>query len=103
MGYTNTFLGGLFYNGAPLLTRHKTTANSRTDVNTDPDAYNQTTASDMGMMLDDLYLCSVYTGGALKAYYGDRLTQQECSTMIEELSKNKTAVLLEAGIRKLFV
>ena len=98
MGYTNTFLGGLFYNGAPLLTRHKTTANSRTDVNTDPDAYNQTTASDMGMMLDDLYLCSVYNGGALKAYYGDRLTQQECTTMIEELSKNKTAVLLEAGI-----
>ena len=98
LGYSNTFLGGLFYTGAPLLTRHTITANSRTDVNTDPDAYNQTTAIDMGMILDDLYLCSVYNGGGLKAYYGDRLTQMECTTMIDELSKNKTAVLLEAGI-----
>ncbi len=98
LGYSNTFLGGLFYNGAPLLSRHKTVANSRTDVNTDPDAYNQTTAVDMGMILDDLYLCSVYNGGGLKAYYGERLTQMECTTMIDELSKNKTAVLLEAGI-----
>ena len=98
LGYSNTFLGGLFYNGAPLLSRHTTTANSRTDVNTDPDAYNQTTAIDMGMILDDLYLCSVYNGGGLKAYYGERLTQMECTTMIDELSKNKTAVLLEAGI-----
>ena len=98
LGYSNTFLGGLFYTGAPLLTRHKTAANSRTDVNTEPDAYNQTTAIDMGMMLDDLYLCSVYNGGSLKAYYGDRLTQEECTVMIEEMSKNKTAVLLEAGI-----
>ncbi len=98
LGYSNTFLGGLFYNGAPLLSRHKTSANSRTDVNTDPDVYNQTTAIDMGMILDDLYLCSVYNGGSLKAYYGERLTQMECTTMIDELSKNKTAVLLEAGI-----
>ena len=98
LGYSNTFLGGLFYTGAPLLTRHVTAANSRTDVNTDPDSYNQTTAIDMGMILDDLYLCSVYNGGGLKAYYGDRLTQTECSTMLEEMSKNKTAVLLEAGI-----
>ena len=98
LGLLNTFLGGLFYNGAPLLTRHVTAANSRKDVNTDPDIYNQTTAVDMGMLLDDLYLCSVYNGGSLKAYYGDRLTQTECTTMLEEMSKNKTAVLLEAGI-----
>ena len=98
LGYTNTFLGGLFYNGAPLLIRHKTTANSRTDVFTDPDSYNQTTAIDMGMILDDLYLCALYNGGGLKAFYGDRITQEECNTMLTEMSQNKTAVLLEAGI-----
>ena len=100
LGYSNTFLGGLFYTGAPLLIRHKTAANSRTDVNTDPDAYNQTTAIDMGMILDDLYLCAVYNGGGLKAFYGDRITQEECNTMLTEMSQNKTAVLLEAGIPK---
>ncbi len=98
LGYSNTFLGGLFYTGAPLLTRNETAANSREDISTEPDAYNQTTAIDMGMILDDIYLCSVYNGGGLKAYYGDRLTQSECTTMLEEMSKNKTAVLLEAGI-----
>ena len=98
LGYSNTFLGGLFYTGAPLLTRNVTTANSREDVNTEPDSYNQTTAIDMGMILDDVYLCSVYNGGGLKAYYGDRLAQSECTTMLNEMSKNKTAVLLEAGI-----
>ena len=98
LGYSNTFLGGLFYNGAPLLTRHKTTANTRTDVNTEPDVYNQSTAVDIGMILDDIYLCSVYNGGGLKEYYGDRITQSECTSMLEEMSKNKTAVLLEAGI-----
>ena len=98
LGLNNTFLGGLFYIGAPLLQRHETKANTRTDVNTSPDAYNQTTASDMGQLLDDLYLCSVYNGGGLKAYYGEKISQDECTFMLEEMSKNKTAVLLEAGI-----
>ena len=98
LGYTNTFLGGLFYRGAPLLTRHTTAANSRTDVYTDPDVYNQSTAIDVGMILDDIYLCAVYNGGGLKEYYGDRITQSECNAMLDEMSLNKTAVLLEAGI-----
>lgn len=98
LGYSNTFLGGLFYNGAPLLQRHQTAANTRTDVTTHPDPYNQTTAADMGQMLDDIYLCANYDGGGMKAFYGDRLSRSECNSMLEEMSKNRTAVLLEAGI-----
>jgi hypothetical protein len=46
LGYKNTFLAGYFYNGAPLLKRYQTPANSRTDVNTNPDPYNQTTPAE---------------------------------------------------------
>lgn len=98
LGYKNTFLGGLFYNGAPLLQRYSTPANERTDVTTNPDVYNQTTPADIGMMLDDLFLCANYNGGGLKAVYQENITQEECTTMLDLLSKNKTAVLLEAGI-----
>ena len=37
LGLKNTFLDGMFYVGAPLLTRISTPANTRTDVNAEPD------------------------------------------------------------------
>jgi beta-lactamase class A len=57
LGLDNTFWGGHFYVGAPLLRQNfETPANQRTDVNTGPDRYNQTTAADMGMLMEDIYL-----------------------------------------------
>ena len=50
LGLENTFLAGYFYIGAPLLYRYETPANSRTDVFTDPDVYNQTTPVEMGLL-----------------------------------------------------
>ncbi|MGD2157883.1 MAG: serine hydrolase [Anaerolineales bacterium] len=98
LGLENTFLAGHFYIGAPLLTSFETPANSREDVNTDPDLYNQTTPSDMGMLLGDIYRCSQSGGGALIAVFPQEITQSECKTMIRYLTRNKMPSLLEAGI-----
>ena len=98
LGLANTFLAGYFYPGAPLLKRISTPANSRTDINTDPDSYNQTTATDMGMLLEDIYYCAEKGGGTFSAVFPGELTQNECRQMVSYLSKNRNGVLLEAGL-----
>ncbi len=98
LGLTNTFLAGYFYVGAPLLQKFSTPANQRTDVFTDPDIYNQTTALDMGMLLEDIYQCSLNGGGALAAVFPGDFTQSKCQSMITYLARNKIAVLLQAGV-----
>lgn len=98
IGLQNTFLGGHFFLGAPLLQRYSTPANQRLDYTTDPDVYNQTTTSDMGMLLDDIYQCAQTGGGTFIAVFGDDITQSECQLMITYLTQNKIAVLLQAGL-----
>lgn len=97
IGLENTFMAGQFYLGAPLLERFETPANQRPDINTDPDPYNQTTASDMGMLLADIYQCAESGGGALVAVFGERITQAECRQILSILTKNLLGVLLEGG------
>jgi beta-lactamase class A len=97
LGLINTFLAGHFYVGAPLLRGYETLANQRLDVNTTPDQYNQTTTSDMGMLLADIYQCATTGGGALVAVFEGRITQTECQTMLSYLSQNRTGVLIETG------
>ncbi|HUF37792.1 MAG TPA: serine hydrolase [Anaerolineales bacterium] len=97
LGLENTFLAGHFFIGAPLLRAFETPANQRLDVNTGPDVYNQTTTSDMGMLLADIYQCATTGGGALIAIYEGRITQSECQTMLSFLSQNRTGVLIESG------
>lgn len=98
LGLDNTFLAGYFYPGAPLLQRFKTPANQRTDVDTDPDQYNQTTPTEMGMLLKDIYDCAEKDGGAFRAAFGNLIMQDECKQMVAYLSKNHNGVLLEAGL-----
>ncbi len=98
LGLDNTFLAGYFYAGAPLLETVKTPANQRTDVNTDPDPYSQTTPSDIGMLLEDIYLCAETGGGSLPAVFPGQITQNECRQMIDLLVNNKIGVLIEAGV-----
>ena len=98
LGFENTFLAGYFYPGAPLLQRINTPANSRSDVDTNPDIYNQTTSNEMGMLLGDLYQCAVQDGGALKAVFGNQITQVECRSMIDFLLRNRIGVLIQAGV-----
>lgn len=98
LGLQNTFLAGYFYPGAPLLRRYNTPANSRSDIDTSPDPYNQTTATEMGELLEDIYFCSQRGGGTLTAAYPGEITQTECQQMIAVLSRNRNGVLIEAGL-----
>jgi beta-lactamase class A len=98
LGYNDTFLAGYFYSGAPLLTNYETTANLRQDVFTDPDPYNQTTPSQIGGLLVDLYQCAQLGGGALLAAFPGEITQAECQTMINYLIQDRIALLIQAGV-----
>jgi beta-lactamase class A len=98
IGLQSTFMAGYFYDGAPLLQRIVTPANSRTDYTTEPDVYNQTTALDMGMLLEDIYQCAELGGGALIAAYDSAITQGECRAMIETMNRDRIGVLLQAGL-----
>lgn len=98
LGLKNTFLGGYFYFGAPLLANITTPANQRIDINTDPDIYNQTTPSEIGMLLMDIYQCAQNRGGTLIAAFPEEITQNECKDMLDTLAMDKTGVLIEAGL-----
>jgi beta-lactamase class A len=98
LGLENTFLSGYFSLGSPLLALIETPANLRTDVFTDPDPYSQTTPSDIGMLLEDIYQCSQNGGGALPAVFPGQITQAECQAMNDYLIKNRLPVLLTAGL-----
>ncbi|HSM26135.1 MAG TPA: serine hydrolase [Anaerolineaceae bacterium] len=98
LGFENTFLAGYFYPGAPLLKRIESPANRRSDINTNPDIYNQTTSTEIGMLLGDIYQCSTQDGGALKAVFEGQITQDECRSMINYLAGNRIGVLIQAGV-----
>lgn len=98
VGLNDTFLAGFFSPGSPLLKQFSTPANSRTDVFTDPDSYNQTTPIDMGMLLADIYQCATSNGGALVAAFPDKINSEICQKIINYLSADKIGVLIEAGV-----
>lgn len=97
LGLENTFLAGYFYPGAYLLYPAVTPANQRLDVNTDPDPYNQTTPSDMGMLLADLYQCAEFGGGMVAVFPG-QIDQTACREMISYLQQDRIGVLIQAGV-----
>lgn len=98
IGLDNTFMAGFFYAGAPLLQRFNTPANQRIDISTEPDVYNQTTSSDMGMLLEDIYQCADADGGALVAAFPDKMNKDSCGQIINYLEQDKIGVLIEAGV-----
>ncbi|MBI5932156.1 MAG: serine hydrolase [Chloroflexi bacterium] len=98
LGLSNTFMAGYFYVGAPLLQTIKTPSNERADVVTNPDSYNQTTPSDIGMLLEDLYQCEQSGGGALVAVFPQKINQQICQQMVDVLVQDKLGALLQAGV-----
>jgi beta-lactamase class A len=97
LGLQNTFLAGYFAPGSPLLTRFQTPANQRTDVFTDPDPYNQTTLSEIGVLLQDIYQCAQSGGGTLIAVFPGEITPSECQSMINHLIGNKLPDLITKG------
>jgi len=98
LGLENTFISGYFYPGAPLLREVRTKANSRSDLITNPDRYNQTIPVEMGILLEDIFQCAKSGGGALTAVFNGEITQRECQLMLDYLSKNKNGVLLHGGL-----
>jgi beta-lactamase class A len=98
LGLKSTYLAGYFTAGSPLLATIKTPANQRSDVNTDPDPYSQTTPSDISMLLEDLYMCEQTGGGTLMAVFPTQITQAKCQMMVNYLKNNKLPVLLTAGL-----
>ena len=98
LGLENSFMAGYFYPGAPLLRAYTTPANSRTDVNTDPDLFNQTTPVEIGTVLNDIYQCASKGGGTFAAVFPGEISQSECRSMINYLTLNRIAVLMQAGL-----
>jgi len=98
LGLENTFLGGYFYAGAPLLEVIHTPGNQRKDITTEPDPYSQTTPAEMGQLLSDLYQCADMDGGALIAAFPNEITQTECQAMINYLIQDRIALLIQAGV-----
>ncbi len=97
----NTFLAGFFCSPedpCPVLKIYTTPANSRTDVTTYPEIYNQTTPSDMGTLLGDIYQCAETGGGALLVAFPGKITQAACSEMIEYLKEDQIGVLIQSGV-----
>lgn len=98
LGMENTFLGGYFYLGAPLLQRFETPANARRDVFLNPDIYNQTVSSETGRLLAAIYACAQDGSGLLTETFPGEITQTECQLMVEILSANRIGLLIEAGL-----
>lgn len=96
LGLTNTFMAAPYDETAPP-PAIVTPANSRTDLNTHPDPYMQTTAREVGLMLEMIYQCA-HGGGALMVAYPGAFTPEECQQMLEIMSEDRTESLIEAGL-----
>jgi beta-lactamase class A len=98
LGFENTFIGGYFYLGAPLLNLYQTPANQRMDVNINPDVYNQTTPAEIGELLVMIYQCAEKDRGKLVEESNGSITSEECYQIIEVLGRNQMGALIEAGL-----
>ena len=89
LGLENTFLAGYFYPGAPLLRFIDTPANTRTDIDLDPDFYNQVTVKDLSTLMTAIYQCTTDGSGLLTETFPGEITQSECQTMVSIMSELK--------------
>jgi beta-lactamase class A len=102
IGLKNTFMATP-YDEEVIPPTIVTEANSRTDLNTQPDPYMQTTPADMGLMLEMIYQCS-RGGGPLTLIYPDALNADECQLIIDYMVANQLSgeedvpVLIAAGL-----
>jgi len=96
LGLNNTYLSGLLDVAGAVYSPLGTPANSRTDISTSPDPYNQTTAEDMGTLMVMIYQCS-RGGGALMAAFPGEFMPEECRTMIDLLTRNEVGPIFITG------
>jgi hypothetical protein len=99
IGLNSTFINGYFFLGAPPLSaRPITPGNSRIDITTDPDPYSQTTPSEMGSLLADIYNCAQNSGGALIAAFPDKVSPATCQLLIDFMAQDKLGSLIQGGV-----
>jgi len=99
IGLESTYLGGMFYLGAPNLLPNKVTpGNSRTDIFMERDTYSQTTPSEMGILLADIYQCAQNAGGALIAAFPDKVSPATCQLLIDFMAQDKLGSLIQGGV-----
>ncbi len=96
LGLANTYISGLLDTLGAVLFPIPTPANSRSDINTGPDPYNQTTVEDMGTLMVMIYQCS-QGGGALIAAFPGEMTPEECRQMIDLLTTNLVGPIFITG------
>jgi beta-lactamase class A len=97
LGLKNTFMAAPYDEEEGTKSTIVTTANSRNDIDTNPDPAIQTTPLDTGALLEMIYQCS-HGGGALMVAYPNQVTADECKQMIEWLSRNRIDSLIETGV-----
>ena len=61
-------------------------------------SYNQTTPTEIGLLLVDIYQCAQTGGGNFAAVFPGEISQNECKSMITYLTQNRIGVLIEAGL-----
>jgi hypothetical protein len=97
LGMTNTFMAAPYDRQRAAPPRIVTEANSRTDINTQPDPYMQTTPRDIGASLQMLVACA-NGGGTLIAAYGDKITPTECQQALDFMALNEMTEMLVGGL-----
>ena len=97
LGMKNTFMAAPYDRKLAVDPHIVTEANSRTDLNTRPDPYMQTTPRDIGSALQMLVACSE-GGGALIAAYGDQITPAECQQALDFMALNEMKEMLVGGL-----
>ena len=98
LGLPNTVLLRMFYDNSTILRTNTTPAKSRSDVVLDTDLFNQTTPTEMGSLLNDIYQCAQTGGGSFMVVFNGDITQNECRAMISLMALNRNAMLIEAGL-----
>ncbi len=98
LGLEDTFLGGYFYDGAPLLQKYDTPANQRTDIDLQPDIYNQTTPNEMDELLAWIDLCAKQDSGPILEKFDGQVSQSECQLILDYMARNRHGMLIEAGL-----
>ncbi|MEA3459305.1 MAG: serine hydrolase [Chloroflexota bacterium] len=96
LGLVNTFMGTPYDDKGPP-PKIVTPANSRTDINTNPDPYIQTTPKEVGLLLEMLYWCAK-GGGTFIAAYPNQLEPCECQEMLSLMEANREGTLIEEGL-----
>lgn len=97
LGLRNTFMAAPYGQASAVPPRIVTPANQRRDLDTQPDPYMQTTAKDMGLLMEMVVQC-MDGGGTLLAAYPDQITPDECRQMIEWMSGPHEGALLSLGV-----